>query len=333
GSTAGTSGTAGTGGSTAGTSAGGAGGTSGGDAGSNGTGGGNAGTGGSSAGASGAGGIAGTGGETGGTSGAAGTGGSAPITFSMAPISPVAIAPGSYTIARVNITNATEPVTITLDSPAVAGILPTPVTQTLDLVPGSTTVGSIALVGTDVSTGTGTFTVSASGTNVTPASVNFTLNFSTDLARNLTNPLAPFPLASASSSQAAQPPRFAFDNSASTFWVSSGSTAGQGPDPANPEWLAVDFGVPIAVGSVTMIPRGQRGPTAYTVEVSDDGASWTVVGTEATAADATITTTFTQVTTRYLRLYVTGSRDPGGPTCPAPCDPRNVQIIGMEVRP
>jgi hypothetical protein len=141
-----------------------------------------------------------------------------------------------------------------------------------------------------------------------------------DLAANPTG--AAFPASFASSNQPAFPARLAFDANSATFWVSSGTLAGQGPTPARPEYLGVDFGSVLPIGAVRMIPRVNFGPTAYSVQVSNDGVAWTTVATQPSVPNGTITTNFAPVTARMVRLEITGGWDRIVPS-------RNVQVVTL----
>ena len=155
------------------------------------------------------------------------------------------------------------------------------------------------------------------------ATAGVELHLSDDLARNDVG--APWPAPFASSNQPAYPAYLAFDGSASTFWVSVGTAAGQGPSVTTPEFVGVDLGAPALIGSVTMVPRVNYGPKAYGVEVSEDGATWREVAAVPAAANATVKATFAPVTARAVRLRITDGYDRIRP-------PRNVQVSALELR-
>lgn len=243
-------------------------------------------------------------------------------------ISPVAakipLGLGGLNQAPVSVTNLSDhALDITLTATSPDGIIVNNVPQTLS-IPASSSV-SVALLLQDLanSTGTGTMNVTAKTAAGAEMTSIIALSYSTDLALNAVS--APWPLATATSNQAAYPPSFAFDGNASTFWVSGGTVAGQGPTPTQPMILMVDFGVAQTIGSVTMVPRVGYGPKAYTIEVSNDGLTWTVAASIPAAVNATITTAITPVQARYLRLQMTAGWDKIQP-------PRNVQIIALNVR-
>jgi hypothetical protein len=231
---------------------------------------------------------------------------------------------GGLNQAPVSVTNLSDhPLEVTLTATSTGGITVNNAPQTLS-IPAASSV-SVALLLQDManSSGTGTLNVSAKTAAGAEVTSMVTLTYSSDLALNTVG--APWPMASATSNQSAYPPSYAFDGSASTFWVSGGTVAGQGPTPTQPMILMVDFGVAQTIGSVTMVPRVGYGPKAYTIEVSDDGLTWGVAASIPAAVNATITTAITPVQARYLRLQITGGWDRIQP-------PRNVQIVSLIVQ-
>ncbi|MBK3333567.1 discoidin domain-containing protein [Burkholderia pseudomallei] len=79
--------------------------------------------------------------------------------------------------------------------------------------------------------------------------------------------------ASASSANASYPAANAFDGSTTTWWASNGA--------ANPTWLAYDFGSGNAwdIQQITLTSRNDgsyssQSPTAFYVQYSDDGSTW-----------------------------------------------------------
>jgi putative BNR repeat neuraminidase/F5/8 type C domain-containing protein len=156
-----------------------------------------------------------------------------------------------------------------------------------------------------------------------PAAFEGTADDVGNLALNRTG--TGFPAAFADDHQPAFPPALANDGNLSTFWVSAGTQAGQGPTPEHPVHAGVDLGEPMSFDEVTMIPRPAFGPRAYTVEVTADGASWTQVASVPDAPDGEVTSSFAPVTARHVRLRMTAGWDRIQP-------PRNVQIAELEVR-
>ncbi|MDB6021073.1 MAG: Coagulation factor 5/8 type domain protein, partial [Pedosphaera sp.] len=120
-------------------------------------------------------------------------------------------------------------------------------------------------------TNAGGVTWAVSGTNATLTfpGTNGNYQISAALPPPVTNAYVPYqlPIATitASSSQASYPPAFAVDGDATTFWVSSGTAAGQGPTANHPEWLLVNFPRQVAISEFKIAPRtfnGGYGPKA-----------------------------------------------------------------------
>jgi hypothetical protein len=172
-------------------------------------------------------------------------------------------------------------------------------------------------------TGTAALPFPATSSTGITATAAVELRFSDDLARNDAG--APWPAPFASSNQAAYPAYLAFDGNGTSFWVSAGTEAGQGPSAAAPAYVGVDLGAPTRIGSVTMVPRVNYGPRAYTVEISDDAAAWRELAAVPSAANATVRTSFSPVTARAVRLRITDGYDRIRPA-------RNVQVSSLEVR-
>ena len=129
----------------------------------------------------------------------------------------------------------------------------------------------------------------------------------------------------ASSSQSGYPPANAVDYNFSTFWVSSGTTAGQGPTPANPEWLIADFPRRCAVSEFQVVPRtvnGGYGPAELQLWL--DG---TPVSTNAMTATDTLDVKFpTPLYATNAELYITGSYYHGNPV-----NAQNVQVVEFDL--
>ena len=280
------------------------------------------------------------------------------------------LSPKGVNFATVELTgDPTVPLTVTLTALASPGAtVPTP-SQQISLAAGEAKTVSVQVNGTDVTSGGGQVVLTATpnpGLPTDAVSKSFYIDFYGDLARNHKPPagpivaddpaLAPFPHAYASSSQGVQPPWMAFDtdpggegkSDANTFWVSNGSAVGDGPTPEHPEWLAVDFGAPVQIGSVTVVQRtnGSRRwrPRTYIIQTSDTGEDedWSDVKEETDVPNEsapTVSAISPKVNARYLRLFITAAHDPGGASgCvdasgDACANPRNVQIAGLEVRP
>ena len=226
---------------------------------------------------------------------------------------------GSNKISYQVHNNTDRALQVQLTAQPPAGVTATPATATLNLAPGASAQLTLQLSNNSQSSGTGQLVVVGSTTDVT-VSTSVTLQYlANDLAFNPGG--APYPAAFASSSQSAFPPSLAIDGDTSTFWVTAGATAGDGPTPQTPVALGVDFGAPVTVGTVTMVPRAGYGPSAYSIQVSNDDQTWTTVANVPSAANGTVTTSFTPATIRYLRLLITGSHD---------ATDRNVQVAELE---
>ncbi|MGC4063425.1 MAG: discoidin domain-containing protein [Polyangiaceae bacterium] len=236
----------------------------------------------------------------------------------------IPLAIGGTNQAPVRLSNlADHELNLTLTATGSQGITVDNATQTVTIPAQST--ADVVVVARDTAnvTGTGQLALVVRTDAGAEMSTTVALKFSDDLALNTV--AAPWPLPSATSYQSAYPPSFAFDGNASTFWVSGGTVAGEGPTPASPKFLMVDFGLPQRIGSVTMVPRVGYGPKAYTIEVSNDASTWVQAANVPSAANATVTTALTPVEARYLRLQMTAGWDRIQP-------PRNVQIIALNVR-
>jgi hypothetical protein len=130
---------------------------------------------------------------------------------------------------------------------------------------------------------------------------------------------------SASSSQANYPPTNAVDGDPSTFWVSSGSLAGEGPTPEDPEWLAFSFPRVAAVSEFEIAPRtlnGGYGPK--TIQMLLDGE----IVFSGAMSNATLRVPLTApVNASNAQLVITSSFDPVYPT-----NSRNVQVVEVVFR-
>jgi hypothetical protein len=234
------------------------------------------------------------------------------------------LAAGGTNRALVHVVNSLpHPVDVTVSPGPLAGVAATPAEQVLTVPAGAGADAEFTLTGTAVTSGTGALVFSATSSTGVVARAGVELHLSDDLARNAVG--APWPAPFASSNQPPYPAWLAFDGNGSTFWVSAGTAAGQGPSEATPEHVGVDLGGPARVGAVTMIPRVNYGPRSYTIETSDDGLTWSSVAEVPSAPNATVRTTFPPVTARLLRLRITDGYDRIRP-------PRNVQVIALEVR-
>jgi len=234
------------------------------------------------------------------------------------------LAAGGHNRADLRLTNqASRALVVDLAATAPAGIGAALDATRVELAPGEERVVAVTLSNDGIAAGTSELAVVARTASGARTEAAVELRHSDDLARNGLG--APWPAVSASGSQAAFPPALATDGSTATFWVSDGTQRGDGPSPDRPKLLAVDFGAPVRIGRVTMVPRVNFGPRAYTIEVSEDGAEWREVASVPAAPNGTVSSSFAATTARHLRLRITDSHDAQRP-------PRNVQVAALEVR-
>ena len=79
---------------------------------------------------------------------------------------------------------------------------------------------------------------------------------------------------SSSGSQQTRSAMLAVDGDASTFWVSQGVQAGQGPTQGSSEWLNASFSSPTTVSGFRLLGRKNYGPKCLRLLVSKDGRSF-----------------------------------------------------------
>jgi len=129
----------------------------------------------------------------------------------------------------------------------------------------------------------------------------------------------------ASSSQSGYPPTNAVDNNTSTFWVSSGTAAGQGPTPAHPEWLLVKFPRQCAVSEFQVVPRtanGGYGPANLQLWLNS-----VPVTTNTMTGTGTLDVKFSPpLYATNAELYITGSYYNGNSS-----NPENVQVVEFDL--
>lgn len=125
----------------------------------------------------------------------------------------------------------------------------------------------------------------------------------------------------ASSNQGSFPPTNTVDNNLSTFWVSSGTVAGQGPTPAHPEWLLVTLPRLCAVSEFQVIPRtlnGGYGPANLQLWLNG-----VPVTTNTMTGTGTLDVKFSPpLYATNAELYITGSYYQGNSS-----NPQNVQVV------
>jgi hypothetical protein len=204
---------------------------------------------------------------------------------------------------------------ITVDAPADPVVVAAGATQDI----------SLPLRNASITSGESELTVTADAAGGAHAEEVLTLRHSANLALNGVG--APWPAPFASSQQPDFGPALATDGSASTFWVSVGTTVATGPSPSNPIALGSDLGAPVTVGRVIMTPRSGYGPKTYTIDVSDDGTTWRqVASVPAAASSGPTATSFAPTVARWVRIRITVGWDRGGAA-------RNVQVAELDVRP
>lgn len=239
------------------------------------------------------------------------------------------LAAGGWNRATVTVTNTgSRPLPVEMLAEPPDGVTAEPVDSPTTVEPGASADLSVDLRNNaGPAEGTADLDVITQVADTPGASAVTTtlrLHFSDNLALNAL--ATPWPSAFADSNQANYPPSLANDGQTATFWVSDGAAAGDGPSPEKPNTLGVDFGTTLDVGTVVMTPRPNYGPRDYTIEVSDDGQTWTEVGAASAAPASGPTTTALPAATqaRYVRLVITDSWDRIRP-------PRNVQVAELTV--
>jgi hypothetical protein len=249
--------------------------------------------------------------------------GTRPLLTASALETSLPLAEGGYNRATVLVHNGSGgPAAVTLSASAAPGITATPEQGRITVPAGGSVTVPIGLRDSGVATGTDALTVTARGDTGLTSTTSVTLRHSDDLALNPGG--TPFPRVIADASQDRYPAALAVDGSASTFWVSWGRAAGQGPTEAAPVRYGLDFGATVGVGSVTVGGRSSYGPRDYDVQVSSDGRNWRTVAGATDTPKAGGTTAFAPVNARYLRLSITRSWDSIN---------ANVQMSGLTVRP
>lgn len=109
--------------------------------------------------------------------------------------------------------------------------------------------------------------------------------------------------AAASSSRGANVPSRAIDGNLSTRWQANGN-----PSPGSPQWLRVDLGSARTFSRVVFTEPAGNTITAYTIQYSANGSTWTNVSSPAALKVGMVTTVnFTAVTRRYHRIRITAS--------------------------
>jgi fibronectin type 3 domain-containing protein len=87
--------------------------------------------------------------------------------------------------------------------------------------------------------------------------------------------------------------RFAFDNDLSTRWESTWTDG---------NWLSVDYGKPTSFDHVRLLWETAHG-TAYRIQTSDNGQTWTTVATVTSGDGGEDVVRFSRATARMIRMY------------------------------
>jgi hypothetical protein len=130
----------------------------------------------------------------------------------------------------------------------------------------------------------------------------------------------------ASSSQPEHPANFAADGESNTFWVSSGTKAGEGPTRQKPEWLQFTFEKPTPVSELKISGRAGHGPRECEVQVSTDGQKIQTVKSFSVTDGKAATVSWPAVTAASVRVVFLSAFD--GAQVPSP---RNVQVAELQL--
>lgn len=235
--------------------------------------------------------------------------------FSVDPVTlQVPLAAGGWNRAVLRLTNRTGfPLAVDYAVAAPEGVTADPGFGSLTLATGSAEDLDFELQNQTRATGSEPLTVIAnSAASEEVGSVE--LLFSDNLARNPV--AAQWPKAFSSSSGFSRPPQRANDGDSNTEWRSAAALLPS----LNPIVLGIDFGAPVTVGRVTMVPlslvsgisiRCCHDPTRYTVELSNDGAAWRTVAEVVRPVSTGLpeVTPFAPEQARYVRLNITLPQD------------------------
>ena len=101
------------------------------------------------------------------------------------------------------------------------------------------------------------------------------------------------PTSASSSENAGFAPQFANDGTTDTRWSSLFQ---------NNQWWQVDLGSSRAITSATITFNQWAWPKTYTISTSPDATTWTIIANATNTTSGTKTTTFTQTTSRYIRI-------------------------------
>lgn len=124
-----------------------------------------------------------------------------------------------------------------------------------------------------------------------------------------------------SSSQKEYPATNATDGNATTFWVSGGSNAGEGPSPRNPESLQFDFEGAKKMSALKVLGRAGYGPKSGSIQVSNDGQNFRDVKEFSVKDGIETVVQFAPTQGKIFRVMFNSAYDQGSPNAP-----RNVQV-------
>jgi hypothetical protein len=109
--------------------------------------------------------------------------------------------------------------------------------------------------------------------------------------------------ATASSTRSGNVASRSIDGNLSTYWQANGN-----PSPGSPQWLSVNMGSAKTFNRVIFTEPAGNTITAYTIQYSSNGSSWTNVSSPVALKVGMVTTVnFTAVTRRYHRIRITAS--------------------------
>ena len=136
----------------------------------------------------------------------------------------------------------------------------------------------------------------------------------------------------ASSSQPDYPAKLATDGDASTFWVSSGTQAGEGPTREKPEWLQITFDKPTTVSEVKISGRAGHGPREGELQISTDGQKFQAVKSFSVTDGETATVNWPAVTAASVRIVFFSAFDTAQPQTPRNVQVAELQLTGVPVK-
>ena len=131
---------------------------------------------------------------------------------------------------------------------------------------------------------------------------------------------------SASSQQKQYPANLAMDGNVETFWVSSGTKAGQGPTAKKPQWLQLSFTTPQTASGVRISGRDGYGPKSGEIQASEDGKKFRKIAAFSAKDGEPTTVKFAPTNGKFFRVVINGAYDVG-----SEAGARNVQVSEVEL--